>query len=137
MTTIPTVKALLVGAWSTALSGVQVVYGPLASAGPVGSTALSVGDVTGRVDVSSLSQQSSTETYAVNCLISVVLSTNNEQMPTDACLQVFADAAAAVRGIALDNVSVTVSGDFELSESLVTGGRAAELSFPVSVFAVF
>ena len=137
MTTIPTVKALLVGAWSTALADVQVVYGPLSSAGTVKPKALSVGDVEGRVDTSSLSQQSATETYTVNCLVSVQLPTSNQQLADEACLSILADAVAAVRGLELDNVSITVSGDFTLTETPSGQGRAAELTFPVAVFATF
>lgn len=137
MTTIPTVKALLVGAWTTALTDVQVVYGPLTAASVVKPKALSVGGVEGRVDVSDLGQQSSTETYTVHCLISVALATSNQQTADDACLTIFADAVTAVRGLELDNVSITVSGDFTMTETASDQGRAAELSFPVAVFAAF
>ena len=137
MTTISTVKALLVGTWSAALPGTQVVYGPLSTAGTLGPKALSVGDVAGRLDVSDLAQQSSTEAYTVNCLISVALAGNNQQTADDACIAIFDAAVDAVRGITLDNVSVTVSGDFELTETANASGRAAELTFPVAVFATF
>ena len=137
MTTIPTVKALLVGAWSTALTDVQVVYGPLDSAGTVKSRALSVGDVEGRVDVSDLALQSATETYTINCLVSVQLPTSNQQTADEACLSILSAAVSAVRGLELDNVSITVSGDFTLTETPSAQGRAAELAFPVAVFANF
>ena len=137
MTTIPTVKALLVGAWATALPDVQVVYGPLSAASVVKPKALSVGNVEGRVDVSDLGRQSSTETYTVNCLISVALATSNQQAADEACLSIFTGAVTAVRGLELDNVSITVSGDFEFTETASDQGRAAELTFPVAVFATF
>jgi hypothetical protein len=140
VSTIPAVKAGLVSVWTTALSGALVIYGPLSAVTTTPARVLSVGRVSGTRDSADMSSSAVSETYSIECLVSVAFSGTSQQMAEEQALADYETACDAVNALRPDlglgaGMTVRALSSFELDEVANEHGRAAQIRFSIQVFA--
>lgn len=146
MTTVPAVKTALVAVLAAALPATstlpaaQVIYGPIEAASSTGPRVLSVGGAAGTRDMSNLGMTSSTESYTVTLLASVMLSGYQQKLADEAALADYEAACDAITAAGPDlglgnGSSIYPDGQFELQEFATPEGRAAQVRFSVTVVA--
>jgi hypothetical protein len=138
--TIPGVKAALVALFTSSLSDIQVIYGPIDTKTVTAPNVLTVEGVIGTTEMDSMSYQTASETYDVSCSISCGINGPDAQQAADEmALAYYVAAELAVREHPTGDLGVAgvlgaqPTGEFELVETANATGRYALITFAVHV----
>ena len=136
MTSIPTVKAALVAALMDALPDVTVIYGPRSAVTLTEDKALTVEGALGRRDIADLAGDSGTEEYDLRLAAAVGLAgPDSMQMAEEQALDIYATAVSTIAALHVDDTSIEVTGEFELTETVTEAARIAVVQFTAHIFA--